>query len=160
MPSPVRAVLGAVVGLILLAGCSTPANAPASAPGTGSAPSSSAPAQAGSSNQSLSEACLALEVSMTESASTLQAATSEIGSDPGKAVKALHTFQDSFEQAVAKVSNPELKAQADKSLAAAKKFVSAVEDMVKDPTKAMGFSDVMKEFQTEMEKIDTVCRKN
>lgn len=155
MPIPVRAALGALVGLVLLSACSAPA-APTSAPATSSATSTSAPATTGS-TQTASEACTALSASMNDAAKTMQSAMSDVGSDPSKAVKALQAFQDTFEQAVTKVTNPEVRAQADKALAATKKYVTALDAVVKDPTKVSGLSDTMTEFQTEMTKIGTVC---
>jgi hypothetical protein len=153
---PARAALAAVAGLVLLAGCSGPSTAPTSAPAASTA-SSSAPATSGSSGQSVTDACTALATTMNESATTMQEAMSDIGTDPQKAVKALQGFKDTFEQAVAKVDNAEVRAQADKALAATKEMVSAIEAVTKDPTKVAGVSDALTAFQEEMTKIGTVC---
>ncbi len=154
MPIPVRVRLAAVAGLVLLAGCSGPSTAPTSAPAA-SAPAASAPA--GSSDQSLLDACTTLSASMNDATATMNSALADIGKDPDKAVKALRAFQDTFDQSVAKVTNPELRAQADKALAATKGMVSALEAITKDPTKLAGFSDTMAKFEDEMTKIGTVC---
>jgi hypothetical protein len=153
---PARAALAAVAGLVLLAGCSGLSTAPTSAPAASTA-SSSAPATSGSSGQSVTDACTALATTMNESATTMQEAMSDIGTDPQKAVKALQGFKDTFEQAVAKVDNAEVRAQADKALAATKEMVAAIEAVTKDPTKVAGVSDALTAFQEEMTKIGTVC---
>jgi soluble cytochrome b562 len=136
---PARAALAAVAGLVLLAGCSGSSTAPTSAPAASTA------------------SCTALATTMNESATTMQKAMSDIGTDPQKAVKALQGFKDTFEQAVAKVDNAEVRAQADKALAATKEMVSAIEAVTKDPTKVAGVSDALTAFQEEMTKIGTVC---
>lgn len=157
MRIPVRAVLSAIVGLVLLGGCSAAAPAPTSVPATEAGPATSAPATSGTGDQSVLEACTALNASMNDAAQAMQAATSEMGTDPSKAVAALETFQSSLEQAVDKVTNPQVRAQADKAMAATKKFVAAVKAMVENPAKATDMSAAMTEFQTEMTKIAEVC---
>jgi hypothetical protein len=82
---------------------------------------------------------------------------SDIGTDPNKAVDALESFRDSFEKAAAEVSNPEVKAQADKALAATKEMVAALDAVTKDATKIAGVSEALQAFQEELTKIGTVC---
>lgn len=156
MPIPVRTTLAAAAALVLLAGCSVGVTAPTSGT-TSPAATASAPATSGSSGQSVTAACAALSSSMNESATALQSAMSDIGTDPSKAVDALESFRDSFEKAAAEVSNPEVKAQAEKALAATKEMVAALDAVVKDATKIAGVSEALQGFQEELTKIGTVC---
>ncbi|MGC3995399.1 MAG: hypothetical protein QM779_14995 [Propionicimonas sp.] len=146
---------------LLLVGCS--ATAPATAPTTAASSESATPtaatseATSGTGTQSISEACNALNAAMADATSTMQSAMSEIGSDPSQAVKALEAFEQTFADSVASVDNAEVKAQAEKALAATKKMVSALEAVIKDPTKAASLQDVVTEFQSEMTELGTVC---
>jgi hypothetical protein len=154
---PTRAALGAVLGLVLLAGCSAATTAPGTSAPVASTATTSASAPSGSSDQSVADACSALTATMKDAASTMQSATSDFSSDPEKAIKALQTFRDTFATATAQVNNPTVTAQAQKALDATKKMVSALETVIKDPTKVSEVQGVMSDFQTEMTKLGTVC---
>ena len=103
------------------------------------------------------EACSSLVGPMGEAAETLQSAVAELATDPSKAVQALQDFQDTFEQAVAPVTNPEVKAQAQKALAATKAMVEALDSGIKDPAKLAGIDQYLTDFQNEMTAIGEVC---
>lgn len=135
-----RIVTGILASFLLLTGCT---------------PATTAPPQAA--EQSVLDACASLAEPMSEASNTLQSAITELATDPSKAVQALQGFQSSFEQAIAPVTNPEVKAQTEKALAATKAMVEALDAGVKDPTKMAGIDQYLADFQTEMTGIGEVC---
>lgn len=148
-------VTGILAGL-LLAGCTAPSTTPtspvASAPETTAA---STPAQ--TDEQSVLAACVDLMDTVGDGAVAIESAMSEFAADPPKGVAALQEFQTTFEQAAAEVSNPEVKVQADKAVAASKAMIDMLAAGVKDPTKLEGLSDLITEFQNEMNSVAEVC---
>ncbi len=155
MRTPVLA--GIVAALVLLPGCAAAAGAApsASVPAT-SVASSSAPA---ASNQSKLDACNELAATMEDAAKTLNDSMKVMSSDPAKAVTALSSFNTSLEAAVAKVSNPEVKAQGEKAVAAIKELIDALDVMVKNPADAKPetVSGALAKMTTELSAIGTVC---
>lgn len=154
MRNPVRILIAVTTGLLLLAGCSSPATQPsAAAPETTAASTPAAPVE----EQSVLEACAGLASTLTEVSTKMQSAMTELAADPKKGVTALQDFQDTFTQAVADVTNPKVKAQTEKALAASEKMISTLDAGMKDPAKLADIEKVVENFQTEMTAIGEVC---
>ena len=160
-----RAAIGLATGFLLLTGCSSlgnlmPGGGATSEPAASSSASeaTSAPSDTGgSSGQSASEACTVLGDTMNEAGQALQDVGSNLGNDPEKALKALDDFRASFETAVTKVDNPEVKAQAQKALDALDALIAALKAGIKDTSKMPDMLTALSDFQTEMTAFATVC---
>jgi hypothetical protein len=154
MRTPV--LTGLVAALVLLSGCAAAGGAPsASVPATTVA-SSSAPA---ASDQSKLEACDDLAATMEAASTTLSDSMQLVASDPQKALTALTLFNTSLQSAVAKVSNPEVKAQGEKAVAAIKELTDALDTMIKNPAgaKPEALTGALTKMTTELTAIGTVC---
>ncbi|MEA5119616.1 MAG: hypothetical protein VB036_18630 [Propionicimonas sp.] len=170
-----------VLGLVLMVGCSAapvsvsastapsgPASAAPSDPATASADPTTAPADPTTApadpatpttaGRALREECVTLNLTLLKAADAMQEASKEAESDPKKAVKAIEKFVDSVEGAVADITSPELKKQADTMVAAGKAMLKALKAAVKDPKKASKYVDALDTFQKEAEAIDTICQ--
>jgi hypothetical protein len=151
-------IAGIVAALVLFPGCTA---ATVTTPEV-SAPAKSTPAAsatADSSNQSLLEACDVLGTTMDKGAKTLDAAMKTMGSDPSKSVTALSSFATSMETTVAKLGNPDVKAQGEKAVTALKGVITALDQVVKHPAKASmkTLQGPLAKMKTEFTAIGTVC---
>ena len=157
MRTPILA--GVVAALFLLPGCAAAGTAPsASVPATSTVASSSAPDVADA-DQSTLEACDALGATMEEATTTLNDSMKLFASDPKKALAALTSFTTTLKSAVAEVTNPEVKAQGEKAVAAMKEVTDALDDVITDPAgaKQEAITAALAKMSTELTAIGTVC---
>ena len=148
MPRLLRAGLAALAGMALLAGCSA---APTSTP-TPTASTVSVQAQ------SQPEACLALITALGPSAlGDLASVLADLSSDPAKALKPLKSFADNLKSAATTVTNPKVKAEADKLARALKDLITQVQKAIKNPKKATRLGDGIQKVRAELTALGTLC---
>lgn len=148
MPNLLRAALAAVAATALLAGCSAvPDSRPTSTASTRSVQS-----------QTPTEACLALAASLGPSAlGDLASVLSDLSSDPAKALTALTSFADNLKSAAATVTNPKVKAEADKLSKELKDLISQVQKAIKNPKKATRLGADVQKVRAELTTLGTLC---
>lgn len=152
MRTPALAVAGFLTVPLLLVGCSAPATStPSVAPSVTASAADAGPAQ------SKVEACQALAVTMNAASETLNSAIEKVGSDPEKAVEGLRSFATTLKSAVATVTNPEVKAQGEKAVAATEALAEALAAAIKDPSQLAASTAAFEKFQKEVGAIATVC---
>jgi hypothetical protein len=151
MRTPALALAGLLAVPLFLVGCSAPATVTPSV-----APSATASADAGQ-TQSKAEACQALAVTMNAASETLNSAIEKMGSDPEKAVAGLRSFATTLKSAVGTVTNPEVKAQGEKAVAATEAMAEALAAAIKDPNQLAASTAAFEKFQKEVSAIATVC---
>ena len=155
MRTPIIASIA--TALVILSGCASSA-APSSV-ASPAAGTTTASAVADSSEQSLSDACDEIGTTMDDASKTLDAAMKTIGSNPDKSLTALTSFTTTMETEVAKLGNPDVKAQGEKAVAALKGVTAALQDVVKHPSKASmtKLTGPLAKLDAEFTAIGTVC---
>jgi len=160
MRTPILA--GIVAAFLMISGCASAPAAPATVPAGSTSATASATAKAEEvevADQSVLEACDAIGTTMDGAATAMAAAMKTFESNPTKAVAALSSFNTTMDAAVAKLGNPEVKAQSEKAVAAMKGFTKALDDVLKHPANAKEatLTSAMTKVDTEFTAIGTVC---
>lgn len=161
-------IAGIVAGLAILTGCTAPVapSATASSSASQTSPAASATsatptesATADSDDLTKAAACLEIGNTANSAAATLNAALKDIGSDPKKSLTALQEFSATMKASIAKVNDPEVKAQSEKAVAAVDEVTAALEKLIKHPT-----AEALTKLQEPLTKVDaeftaigTVC---
>lgn len=150
----------AIVGL-LLTGCAGGGNSGDDSKSGGSSKDSSSSNSLGkgdggsaTSTQSKTEACTILTSELTKASETLTSSVSDMVTNPDNASSAMNEYSQAFKTAIGKISNEEVKTQAeaiDKSLDA---LVAALGDASTNPQAVI---DASESFQKEMAKVADVC---
>lgn len=159
MPSRrhVSALAVLALGGLLLTGCAagaTSSDSSSGSEGSGSSEQNAAPAE-----QSVAEACDALQTTLSDSASALQEGMSEFANDPALAIESLNGFATEFAAAREELGNAEVKEQADAAGVALDEMLTSLEAIAADPASAdmTAFMDTAQNVQTELTAIGEVC---
>lgn len=144
------------LGGLLLTGC---AAGPASSDSSGSEGSGSNEQNAAPAEQTVAEACDALQTTLSSSASALQEGMSEFANDPALAIESLNSFATEFAAARDELGNAEVKEQADAAGVALDDMLTSLEAIAADPASAdmTAFMDTAQSVQTELTAIGEVC---
>ncbi|HEY4226172.1 MAG TPA: hypothetical protein VGM70_10190 [Pseudolysinimonas sp.] len=105
--------------------------------------------------QSKADACKLIQSDASSAATTLEAAFTKIQDDPAAAEKALKNFDTKWTSAVAKVTNPTVRAAGDASVKSLNALDADLKKYVADPTD----SDVVDSLQSNADKVQTAFNK-
>jgi len=149
-------VLAAASALLLLAGCS--GGGSASDQGDATAPTSTAPSASASATpvaeQSKAEACEVVSTAFTE---VTQASSTMSSSDPQAAMATFQELAATVRTDFEGITNTEIAPLARDASAALGEYVTFIEELAADPSKADGLSDQITALQTTYDAAAQAC---